>query len=245
MQKNNILVAIPTYNEKDNVPLMYNKIKELQLPIDILFVDDNSPDGTGAVINKLIEQDATVHAVHRPKKMGLGAAHKQAFSFATKHGYAYLITMDADLTHDPKYIPDLLALKNESDIVIGSRYADGGSMHGWHKFRLPFTYFWRSMIKNGLGLPYDSTGAYRLYNTKILKPEVYDQVKDGFAFCMESLYRFAQHGARIIETPIQAHSRVHGHSKLSWLIMLQVAQRFCNLTYDRFLHTVGIRNLSL
>lgn len=246
MQKNNILVAIPTYNEKDNIPLLYKGIKQLGLPIDILFIDDNSPDGTGTVIDELIEKDATVHVIHRPAKMGLGTAHKRAFSFAKKHGYDYLITMDADLTHDPKYIPDLLARKDKADIVIGSRYTSGGSMHGWHKVRLPLTYFWRSMIKNFLGLPYDCTGAYRLYNVRILKPETYNQVKGtGFAFCMESLYRFAQHGAKIVETPIEAHSRIHGDSKLSWPIMFEVAGRFFSLSYDRFLHAVGIRKLSL
>src|SRR5690606_15516802 len=142
-------------------------------------------------------KDKTVKVLHRPAKMGLGTAHKAAFRFAQEHGYEYLITMDADLTHDPKYIPDLLAHKKNTDIVIGSRYTRGGSMHGWHKFRLPFTYFWRSMIKNFLGLPYDCTGAFRLYNVHILKPAIYNQVKGtGFAFCMESLYRFSQNEAR-------------------------------------------------
>jgi len=245
MQKNNILVAIPTYNEKDNVPLLYKGIRQLGLPIDILFIDDNSPDGTGSVIDELAKKDSNVKIMHRPAKMGLGTAHKKAFQFAQKQRYKHLITMDADLTHNPKYIPDLLARKYEADIVIGSRYITGGNMHGWHKIRLPLTYFWRSMIKNFLGLPYDCTGAYRLYNVHILKPEIYNQVRGGFAFCMESLYRFVQHGAQIIEIPIEAHNRIHGESKLSWSIMLQVAARFFSLSYDRFLHLIGIRNLSL
>lgn len=246
MEKNYILVAIPTYNEKENIPLLHKEIQQLHLPTDILFIDDNSPDGTGTVIDELIQKDPTVHVIHRPAKLGLGTAHKEAFRYAQKQGYKYLITMDADLTHDPKYIPDLLAHKNEADIVIGSRYTTGGSMHGWHKVRLPLTYFWRSMIKNVLGLPYDCTGAYRLYNVGVLKPEIYNQVKGtGFAFCMESLYRFSQYGARIAETPIEAHSRIHGASKLSWPIMFEVAGRFCSLSYDRFLHWVGIRDLSL
>ena len=244
-QKNNILVAIPTYNEKNNILLLYEGIKQLNLPLDILFIDDNSPDGTGTYIDSLAANDKTIHVIHRQSKMGLGTAHKRAFDFAREHKYQYLITMDADLTHDPKYIPNLLDHKKGTDIVIGSRYISGGSMRGWNKIRLPFTYFWRFMIKNILGLPYDCTGAYRLYNVSILNPAVYNQVKGtGFAFCMESLYRFAQHGARITETPIQAHSRIHGTSKLSWPLMLEAAVRFCSLSYDRFLHAVGIRKIS-
>lgn len=244
MQKNNILIAIPTYNEKENVPLLYKEIKKLNLPTDILFIDDNSPDGTGAVIDSLTENDTTVHAKHRPGKMGLGTAHKEAFAYAQNNGYEYLITMDADLTHDPKYIPQLLAKKDAADIVIGSRYTQGGSMHGWGTIRLPLTYFWRSMIKNCLGLPYDCTGAYRLYKVSILKPSIYNNIKGtGFAFCMESLYRFSQSGARITEVPIQAHSRIYGASKLSSSIMFEVASRFVCLSYDRVLHALKIRKV--
>lgn len=111
MQKNNILVAIPTYNEKDNVPLLYKGIKQLNLPIDLLFIDDNSPDSTGVVIDKLIKKDAAVHVIHRPGKMGLGTAHKRAFGFAHEQGYSYLITMDADLTHDPEIYPSIVSIK--------------------------------------------------------------------------------------------------------------------------------------
>lgn len=243
MQKNNILVAIPTYNEKDNISLLYNGIKQLNLPIDILFIDDNSPDGTGKIIDELTKKDTSIHVFHRPSKMGLGTAHKKAFYFAQEKKYEYLITMDADLTHNPKYIPHLLASKKEADIVIGSRYTKNGSMQGWNKIRLPFTYFWRNLIKNFLDLPYDCTGAYRLYDVSVLKFNIYSQVKGtGFVFCMESLYRFAQQGVRITEVPIEAHNRIHGDSKLSWSIMFEAACRFCSLSYDRILHKIGIRN---
>jgi dolichol-phosphate mannosyltransferase len=128
----------------------------------------------------------------------------------------------------------MLKLKDQADIVIGSRYAKGGAMHGWHSFRLPFTYFWRWMIKTFLGLPYDSTGAFRLYNVNIFTPEVLEKINaQGFAFCMESLYQFSQHGARIMEVPIQARSRIHGESKLSGKIMREALSQFIKLSYDR------------
>jgi dolichol-phosphate mannosyltransferase len=229
-----LLVCIPTYNERENVILLYDAIKKLPLDTHILFIDDNSPDGTGAVIKILVENDATTHAIHRPQKMGLGTAHKEAFDFAHANNYPYLLTMDADFTHHPSYIPELFAKKELGDIIIGSRYARGGGMSGWGTIRLPFTYFWRGMIKYGLGMPYDCTGAFRLYNVAFLKPTLYKPLKShGFSFCMESLYYFKKAGARIAEVPIKAHNRIHGASKLSSSIMREVARMFFRLLGDR------------
>ena len=178
--------------------------------MDILFIDDNSPDGTGNVVEMLSIQDPTVHVIHRAGKLGLGTAYFAAFDYLKTHPYQYLIIMDADLTHDPKYIPHMIAKKDTADIVIGSRYTKGASMHGWGSIRLFFTHFWRGMIRFGLGMPYDATGAFRLYNTDILKPEIcYTIHAKGFAFQMESLYRFLQHGATVAEIPIEAHQRIH------------------------------------
>lgn len=237
---NSLLIFIPTYNERGNVQKLYQALKKLPLELDILFCDDNSPDGTGKLIDDIIQQDKSVHVMHRPGKMGLGTAHKEGFDFAKKHGYEYLITMDADFTHDPSYIPALLAQKGSADIVIGSRYISGGKMEGWNKIRLPFTYFWRAMIKYGLGMPYDCTGAFRLYRVKILNFELYKQLtSQGFAFCMESLYRFKQFGAKIVEVPILARNRQEGISKLSTKIMSEVFLQYVRLLTDRlfFSHT--------
>ncbi len=237
--QNTILVAIPTYNECQNVPLLYKALKELSIPVDILFIDDNSPDGTGAVIDTIKKKDSTVHVLHRPKKMGLGTAHVQAFNFARNRNYSYLLTMDADFTHNPLYIPTMLEKRDKADIVIGSRYTYGGGMSGWGKIRLPFTYFWRGMIKYGLGMPYDCTGAFRLYNISILKPEMYKHfTSHGFSFCMESLYHAKKAGATIIEVPIQAQNRIYGKSKLSVSIMAEVAGMFFKLLGNRIYSTV-------
>lgn len=234
MTHNSILVFIPTYNERENVEKLYNKIKKLPYKLDILFCDDNSPDGTGKILDELADKDATVKVLHRPGKNGLGTAHKEGFLYAKSHHYNYLITMDADLTHDPNYIPTMMQKKHKADIVIGSRYAQGGQMKGWHAVRLPFTHFWRTMIKYGLGLPYDATGAFRLYNVDVLQEEIHKKIQSqGFSFCMESLYHFTRHGAKIAEVPIEAHSRVHGASKLSIKIMHEVATQFCKLVWNR------------
>lgn len=229
-----ILVFIPTYNEYGNVQRLYREIKNISSDLDILFCDDNSPDQTGALLDELRTQDASVHVIHRPAKLGLGTAHIAGFNFALQHSYTHLITMDADFTHDPCYIPKLIEQKKHADIVIGSRYTSGGKMEGWNKIRLPFTYFWRSMIKYGLGMPYDCTGAYRLYNVSILKPVIFNAVQSrGFAFCMESLYRFKKSGAAIAEVPILARNRQEGKSKLSVKIMAEVAKQFFVLFFDR------------
>ncbi len=240
--QNNILVVIPTYNERENVPILYDRIKKAYHDVDILFIDDNSPDGTGNVIDTLTIQDPTVHAVHRAGKLGLGTAYFAAFDYLKTHPYNYIIIMDADLTHDPKYLPALIAKKSSADIVIGSRYAEGASMHGWGSIRLFFTHFWRSMIKYGLGLNCDATGAFRLYNTAILKPEIYNTIHaKGFAFQMESLYRFKQCGATYTQVPIEAHQRIHGVSKLSGKVMREVAKTYFVLLYDRILHALHLR----
>lgn len=229
-----ILVFIPTYNERGNVQRLYQEIKKLPYDLNILFCDDNSPDGTGALIDELVTKDSRVHVIHRPGKMGLGTATIEGFNYARKHNYDYLITMDADFTHDPSFIPNLIEKKDHADIVIGSRYIAGGKMEGWNKIRLPFTYFWRSMIKYGLGMPYDCTGAFRIYRVTILKPEIYTKLTSkGFSFGMEALYRLQQNGARIIEIPILARQRQEGKSKLTVKIMSEFAKQYFRLVGDR------------
>lgn len=233
MQKNKVLVFVATYNECDNVEKLYKEIKKYNNDVDILFCDDNSPDGTGKVLDKLAKKDPTIKVMHRPKKLGLGTAHYAAFEFVQQNNYQYLITMDADFTHHPSYIPHMLEKKDEADVVIGSRYVQGGAMNGWGKMRLPATYFWRSIIKRGLGMPYDCTGAFRLYSVKKLKPEIYKSVKSkGFAFGMETLYRMHQSGCKVAEVPIQAQSRIHGKSKLSFGIIKEFVHTLLRLTFE-------------
>lgn len=233
-KQSNTLIFIPTYNESGNIENLYYEIKKLPTKTDILFLDDNSPDGTGKIIDSIVAKDDSTFAMHRAGKMGLGTAHIEAFKFARQKEYEYLVTMDADFTHHPRYIPALLATKDHSDITIGSRYVAGGGMSGWGKIRLPFTYFWRRMIRHGLGMPYDCTGAFRLYKVRILKPEIYEHLRSiGFSFCMESLYHLKKQGLKVTEVPIQAHNRTAGKSKLSTKIMAEVARMYFVLLIDR------------
>jgi dolichol-phosphate mannosyltransferase len=239
MKKNEILIFFATYNERDNIQPLYDKIRSLPIQADILVVDDNSPDGTGKVLDELAIKDPAVSIIHRPKKLGLGTAHIVAFNFARTNGYEYLLTLDADLTHDPKYIPNMLEKIKTADIVIGSRYTEGGSMHGWNILRLPLTYFWRYLIRYGLSLPYDCNTAFRLYKISVLKPELYTNISGkGFAFFMESLYQFNK-TTTIAEVPIEAHRRIHGTSKLSVNIMAEVAKTFLVLLFDRITRLHG------
>ena len=184
--KNNLLVCIPTYNERENVPLLYHELKKLPVNFDILFCDDNSPDGTGKIADQLAGVDSSVKIMHRPGKLGLGTAHLACFGYARTHGYEKVLMMDADFTHDPAYIPQMIKVSENADLVIGSRYARGGRMEGWGKFRLPLTYFWKGMIRYGLGLPQDATGAFRLYRVNVLTDDILKKVvSKQFSFHIE------------------------------------------------------------
>lgn len=229
-----LLISVPTYNERDNIEPLYEALKSLPCPLDILFVDDNSPDGTGQVIDMLCASDKSVHVIHRASKQGLGTAHIAGFNYARAHNYDYIITMDADFLHDPKYIPVMLSKAPQADIVIGSRYAAGGHYEGVGPVRKFFTYFWRGCIRWGLGLQYDATGSYRLYKTAILKPEIINKIKaTGFDFNLEALYRFRKAGAKIVEIPIETQGRSYGTTKLTARDQRMVWGSFCSLLWDR------------
>ncbi len=229
-----ILISIPTYNERGNIQPLYRALKSLPYDLEILFIDDNSPDGTGKIIDTLCARDAKVHVIHRSSKSGLGTAHMAGFKYARNYAYTHIITMDADFLHDPKYIPDLIAKSHTADIVIGSRYVNGGNYDAVGPVRKTLTYFWRWCIKCGLGLTCDATGSYRLYNVAILKPEIMQKIKaTGFEFNMETLYRLKKSGATITEIPIQAHARFYGTTKLTARDSQKAWGRFCSLVWEQ------------
>ena len=232
-----ILIFIPTYNEKDNVIPIYDAIRGLNKAVDILFLDDNSPDGTGKIIDQLSKKDNKVFTIHRTGKLGLGTAHKEGFKFAQKHDYDFLLTMDADFTHDPKYIPELLAQKDNYDIVIGSRYTEKADMSSWSISRKFVTYTAHFLTKYGLGMPFDCTGAFRLYNKKMIKKlnEVaYKIGSKGFSFMFESLFYLKQAGAKIGEVPITAFERIRGDTKISQQEMINGFLTMIKLIFKRF-----------
>ena len=222
MTQSKLLIAIPTYNERENVPIIYAEIKKIQPDCAILFIDDNSPDNTKQVIQQLQKKDPSIHALHRPKKLGLGTAHIAAFDYARRHNFTQVLTMDADLTHDPKYIPAMLKASKGADIVIGSRYAKGAGMKNWGSIRLPLTYFWRNMIKYGIGMPYDCTGAFRLYRVASLDPAVYTKLSSkGFSFNLEALYRFKKKGAKILKFLFKRAAVLTENQNFLWLLCMK------------------------
>ncbi|MBT3580743.1 polyprenol monophosphomannose synthase [bacterium] len=215
--KTKILIFVPTYNERENVSDLFHAIKKNSQDSDVLFLDDNSPDGTGKIIDNIVNNNKNVFVIHRKSKFGIGSAHMEGFKFANKNSYDYLLTMDADFTHDPKYIPDIINKKNRCDIVIGSRYANAKCIKNWPLIRQCITYTAHFFTEKVLGMPYDCTGAYRLYNKKMINKMCKDfGIKsDGYSFFIESIYTYKESGAKISEVPIFAIDRQKGETKIS------------------------------
>ncbi len=215
---NKLLVFIPTYNECNNIQPLYHAIKNLNLNLDFLFLDDNSPDGTGCLLNEIQKKDACVFIIHRKKKSGIGSAHKEGIAWAYANGYQQLITMDADFSHDPKYIPALISALDQYDIAIGSRFLMKNSLETWNYFRKALTWTAHLMTAFLLKCPYDVTGAYRAYQLSHIDANHFSNLKSSsYAFFFESLKKLFNNRYKIIEIPINLPARTYGNSKMSFL----------------------------
>ncbi len=213
-----ILVTLCTYNERENLEPLVEEVRRHVPEADVLVVDDNSPDGTGQLADKLAEQDPHVRVLHRQGKLGLGSATLAGFRYAIDHGYDWLVNLDADFSHPPRYLPDLLAKRGQADVVVGSRYVPGGRIEGWG--------LWRHFMSRGintyarwlLGLPVrDCSGAFRCYRVAKLKELDLDGVwSRGYSFQEEILFRCRQAGCRFVEVPITFEDRRFGQSKINW-----------------------------
>jgi len=211
------LVLIPTYNEVDNVKRIFQEIRELGLETDFLFLDDNSPDGTGAVIDRLSEKHPGVHVIHRPGKLGIGSAHKAGILWAYQNGYHRLITIDCDFTHKPSDIPRLLDACGECELVIGSRYLRSKSLAEWNLFRRGLTHLGHFLTKRLLGIPYDASGAFRIYRLDKIPQGAFDLVySTDYSFFFESLHVLSFNKVRVREVPIDLPARTYGQSKMSY-----------------------------
>lgn len=212
-----LLIFIPTYNEADNVEALYNQIRDLKLDAQILFLDDNSPDGTGEIVDRLAAQSPTVHVIHRSGKQGIGSAHATGIRWAYQRGFQLLVTMDCDFTHSPHRIPEFLACATDADIVVGSRYLQEGSLRTWNLFRKTLTRVGHLLTTTLLRMPYDATGAFRLYRLDRIPAGVFDLVYSrSYSFFFESLYVLWLNGCRIQEIPLELPARTYGHSKMAW-----------------------------
>lgn len=215
MSQDRILLFIPTYNERENIETIYLKIKRLNLGTDFLFLDDNSPDGTGRIINELARGDKAVFTIHRAGKLGIGSAHQEGIRWAYGRGYNTLVTMDCDLTHQPEDIRKFLEASATNDVVVGSRYMDPKSLADWNPLRKFLTYLGHFLTERLLRLPYDASGAFRLYRLDRIPAGLFDRVRSGsYSFFFESLYLLALNGFRIREIPILLPKRNYGHSKM-------------------------------
>ncbi|MBV9691369.1 MAG: polyprenol monophosphomannose synthase [Ktedonobacteraceae bacterium] len=217
------VIIIPTYNEVENLrPLLETTLSHVP-GTDILIVDDNSPDGTGQLADQIHEEDPRVHVLHRAGKLGLGTAYIAGFKYAIAHGYDAAFEMDADFSHDPRYLPDFLNAIENADLVIGSRYISGGGTPNWSPMRRLISGAGNIFARFMLGMPiHDCTAGFRCYRREVLEGIDLDTIQSqGYAFQVELAYRVMQHGFKIVEIPIIFLDRRVGKSKMSRKIVME------------------------
>lgn len=224
MQKS--LVIIPTYNEAENIYKVLDEIFELGISnLDILIVDDNSPDGTAEKVKSYPKKDHNIYLVQRPGKLGLGTAYIKGFKFALEKNYDYIFEMDADFSHDPKEIPKMLQEIKDVDLVIGSRYIKGVNVINWPLSRLFLSVMASKYTRIITGMPiYDCTGGYKCFRKAVLKAIPLDEVKsNGYSFQIEMNFKAWKRKFRIKEIPIIFYDRTVGQSKMTRKIMFEAA----------------------
>lgn len=230
-------VVLPTYNEAENLSPMIDALLALPVNLHVLVVDDNSPDGTGALADQLAMQHAgQVVVMHRTEKAGLGPAYLAGFQRAIDLGAEYIVQMDADFSHQPKYIPDLIAkLEQGYDLVIGSRFARGGGVdQSWSLYRKLLSWFANAVyVRVLLGMPIsDATAGYRIWRRETLTGMGMDRVRsNGYVFQVEMAYVAYRLGYRIAEIPIYFPDRTRGKSKMGSHIVFEAALRVWQLIY--------------
>ncbi len=213
-----LLIALCTFNERENLRELIPEIRRIVPAADILVVDDNSPDGTSQFVAELRRGDPRVQLITREGKLGLGTATIAALRYGCEQGYEYVVNMDADFSHPPRFIPDLVAAMHSADVVIGSRYVAGGQIVGWPWTRKVMSRLINAYARLMLGLSTrDNSGSYRCYRASKLKliPWVQCRAK-GYAFLEEILFRCQRVGCRFTEVPITFEERRHGSSKINW-----------------------------
>lgn len=216
------LVIVPTYNEKPNIERLIAAVLAQDPRLEVLVVDDNSADGTGAIVDALAACDSRVHVLHRPGKMGLGTAYVAGFRWALERDYAYVFEMDADFSHDPAHLTDFLKAIRGADLVLGSRYRKGRvTVVNWPMSRLILSYFANVYARAVTGLHLDdSTGGFKCFRRSVLEAIDLNEVKSGgYAFQIEMSFRAWKKGFQIVEIPIVFVDRTEGTSKMSQRIV--------------------------
>jgi len=211
------LVCIPTYNEIENIEKIIPKILSMADEIEVLIIDDNSPDGTGDKVAEMMKEDNRIHLIRRPGKMGLGTAYVEGFKYAIKNNFDLVFEMDADFSHDPNAIPSFLEAIKDNDLVLGSRYINGINVLNWPMKRLLLSYFANVYTKIVTGMKInDATGGFKCFRIEVLKSIDLDKIKsNGYSFQIEMTFKAWKKGFRIKEIPIIFMDRQQGTSKMN------------------------------
>lgn len=220
---NQTLVVVPTYNERENLPPLMQKLLALPVRVDVLVVDDNSPDGTGKLAEELAARHPEIHVLHRGEKNGLGRAYLAGFKWALEQGYEFVFELDGDMSHNPDDIPMFLEAARTADLVLGSRYLNGIRIINWPLSRLMLSKGAATFVHLVTGMPFtDPTGGYKCFRRRAL--ESIDLVaihSNGYSFQIEMTHKLWRRGMKILEVPIIFTDRFQGRSKMSRSIMLE------------------------
>ncbi|MEP6835244.1 MAG: polyprenol monophosphomannose synthase [Gemmatimonas sp.] len=228
------VVIIPTYNERENITRIVPLVLAQDERLEVLVVDDNSPDGTGQLVDEMAAANPRVHILHRAQKAGLGKAYLAGFDWALARDYEYVFEMDADFSHDPNHLPEFLAAVENTDLVLGSRYRDGKvTVVNWPITRLLLSYAANIYARGVTGLKlWDGTGGFKCFRRKVLEAIPLHEVKsNGYAFQIEMSFRAWKKGFRIAEIPIVFHDRTEGESKMSKHIVREAVWMVWRLRY--------------
>lgn len=228
------IVIVPTYNERENITRIIPLILAQDERLEVLVVDDSSPDGTGALVDAMAAADPRVHVLHRANKEGLGKAYLAGFEWALAHPYEFIFEMDADFSHDPAHLPEFLAAIQDNDVVLGSRYREGKvTVVNWPITRLLLSYAANIYARQITGLRlWDGTGGFKCFRRKVLEAIPLKDVKsNGYAFQIEMSFRAWKKGFRIAEIPIVFHDRTEGQSKMSKKIVREAVWMVWRLRY--------------
>jgi dolichol-phosphate mannosyltransferase len=211
------LVCVPTYNESENLPRIVPAILAQDPRLEVLVIDDGSPDGTGAIADRMAAAEPRIHVLHRTAKEGLGKAYLAGFRWALERDYALIFEMDADFSHDPKYLKDFLTSIEQADLVLGSRYKTGVNVVNWPMGRLLLSFFANKYVRWVTGMPLtDATGGFKCFRRKVLEAIDLTKVQsNGYSFQIEMSFRARRKGFRVVEIPIVFVDRMEGQSKMN------------------------------
>jgi dolichol-phosphate mannosyltransferase len=214
---NRTLIIVPTYNERENLPSMAQRLSQLPLPVDLLVVDDNSPDGTGKIADELAAKSPSVHVLHRAEKSGLGRAYCAGFAWALERDYEFIMEMDCDFSHNPDDIPRFVEAAQDADLVLGSRYCNGIRVINWPMKRLLLSTSAARYVRWITGMPFsDPTGGFKCFRRSALQSIHLDAVRSNhYSFQIELTHKLWRKGMKIVEIPIIFTERSEGKSKMS------------------------------